>query len=343
MKKLLWIILILIVFVVAVAAWIVFGSATGFSSSKKTLYIRSTAASRKAVLDSLTKNNIITNETAFDFLANRMGYWNNIKPGKYEITKGANLLSILRMLRNGKQTPVNFTINKVRTKEDLAEMVGRKFECDSTAMLQFLNSVDSLKQFQTEPEVSVTNILPDTYTYFWNSSPTMIYRKFYDASKKYWDDERKLKAGTLGLNPTQVYILASIIEEETTNHEEKDTIASVYLNRLRIGMPLQADPTLKFAAKDFALTVIQGPIIHIPSPYNTYENKGLPPGPICTPSRITIDAVLNPASTDYLYFVANSRLNGHLFSANFQEHVKKANQYREEDKLRRAKDSTKAK
>src|SRR4051812_44225711 len=223
MKKLLWIILILILFVVAVAAWIVFGSATGFSSEKRTLYIRSTAATKKAVMDSLTKNNIITNETAFDFLANRMGYWNNIKPGKYEISKGANLLSILRMLRNGRQTPVKFTINKVRTKEDLAEMVGRKFECDSTAMLQFLNSVDSLKQFQTDPEVSITNILPDTYNYFWNSSPSMIYRKFYDAAIKFWDDERKLKAGTLGLTPTQVYILASIIEEETTKHEEKDT------------------------------------------------------------------------------------------------------------------------
>jgi UPF0755 protein len=343
MKKLLWIILILILFAGAVVAWIVFGSATGFSSPKKALYIRSNAATKKAVLDSLTKNNIITNETAFDFLATRMGYWNNIRPGKYEISKGANLLSILRMLRNGRQTPVNFTINKIRTKEDLAEMVGRKFECDSTAMLQFLNSIDSLKKFQTEPEVSISNILPDTYTYFWNSSPSMIYRKFYDASQKFWDDDRKLKAGSLGLTPTEVYILASIIEEETTNHQEKDTIASVYLNRLKIGMPLQADPTLKFAAKDFALKVIQGPIIHILSPYNTYENKGLPPGPICTPSKITIDAVLNPASTDYLYFVANSRLNGHLYSATFEEHVKKANQYREEDKLRREKESARAK
>src|SRR5205085_8229945 len=143
----------------------------------------------------------------------------------------------------------------------------------------------------------------------------------------------KLKAQALQLSPEQVYILASIVEEETTNNSEKDIIASVYLNRLKKGMPLQADPTLKFAAKDFGLKVIQGPIIHIPSPYNTYDNKGLPPGPICTPSKITIDAVLNPASTNYLFFVANSRLNGHLFSETFEEHKIKAAQYHQEDKL----------
>ena len=344
MKRLLVILLIIIIFCAAIAGWILLGPATGFSSQEKSLYIRNNAATKKAVIDSLVKNNIITNETAFEFLANRLNYWKNIKPGKYEIKKGSSLVTIVRMLRNGRQTPVNFTINKIRTKEDLAEMVGRKFECDSTAMLNFLNSEDSLKKFDTSPELPITNILPDTYTFFWNTYPSRIYQKFYDASKKFWTDERKQKAQALGLSPAQAYILASIIEEETTNDKEKDTIASVYLNRLNSPTRLlQADPTLKFAVKDFALKRIAGDILNTQSPYNTYKVPGLPPGPICTPSKKTIDAVLNPAKTNYMFFVANSKLNGHLFSATFEEHLKKAAQYHEEDKLRRERDSLKTK
>ncbi|MGZ3975234.1 MAG: endolytic transglycosylase MltG, partial [Flavisolibacter sp.] len=262
MKRLLVILLIIVVFCAAIAAWIFLGPATGFSSHEKSLYIRSHAATKRAVIDSLVKNNIITNETAFEFLANRLDYWKNIKPGKYEIKNGSSLVTIVRMLRNGRQTPVNFTINKVRTKEDLAEMVGRKFECDSSAMLNFLNSEDSLKKFDTSPELAITNILPDTYTFFWNTYPSRIYQKFYDASKKFWTDERTQKAQALGLSPAQVYIMASIIEEETTNDKEKDTIASVYLNRLNSpSRLLQADPTLKFAVKDFALKRIAGDIL----------------------------------------------------------------------------------
>ncbi|RYZ21069.1 MAG: endolytic transglycosylase MltG, partial [Chitinophagaceae bacterium] len=160
-------------------------------------------------------------------------------------------------------------------------------------------------------------------------------------SRKFWNEERKRKAQALGLTPPEVYTLASIIEEETTNHKEKDTIASVYLNRLKKGMPLQADPTLKFAVRNFALKRIAGEILSVASPYNTYQNKGLPPGPICTPSKITIDAVLNAANTNFFYFVANRRLSGHLFSETFAEHVRKANEYRVQDKERRVRDSLK--
>lgn len=342
MKKLLVVLLILLIVGGAIAGWIFLGPATGFSSNEKALYIRSNAATKKAVMDSLVKNQIITNETAFEFLADRLDYWKNIKPGKYVINRGSSALTIVKMLRNGRQTPVNFTINKIRTKEGLAEMVGKKFECDSTAMLSFLNNEDSLKKFETVPELAITNILPDTYTYFWNSNPSAIYKKFFDASKKFWTDERKQKAQALGLSPSQVYILASIIEEETTNDKEKDTIASVYLNRLNSpNKLLQADPTLKFAVKDFTLKRIAGEILNVESPYNTYKYGGLPPGPICTPSAKTIDAVLNPAKTNFMFFVANSKLNGHLFSVTFEEHKLKANQYRAEDKLRRQRDSSK--
>ena len=342
MKKFLKIGLVLIIILAAIGAWIFLGSATGFSDKRSYLYIRTDAATKEAVMDSLKKNDIITNQTAFDFLAGRMNYWDAIKPGRYEIEKGTSLLSIVRMLRNGRQAQVDLVITKIRTKEDFARLTGAKFEFDSSQMIAFLNNPDTLQRFDAAPETALWPVLPDKYQYFWNSSPSVVYQKLYNESKKFWNEERRNKAQALGLAPTEVYTLASIIEEETTNHKEKDTIASVYLNRLKKGMPLQADPTLKFAVKNFALKRIAGEILNVESPYNTYRQKGLPPGPICTPSKITLEAVLNPAQTPFLYFVANRRLSGHLFSETFEEHVRKANEYREQDKARRERDLLKA-
>ncbi|WP_162944948.1 endolytic transglycosylase MltG [Flavisolibacter nicotianae] len=334
MKKILLIGLLLVLLAAAVAGWIFLGPGTGFSAQKEYLYIRSDAATKQAVLDSIEKNKLVSNKTAFEFLASRLNYWTAIKPGKYEIKKGTSLLTIARMLRNGRQTPVNLVITKLRTKEDFARFTGARFEFDSSQMISFLNNSDTLQRYGADTASALWNVIPDTYTYFWNTTPSAVYRKIHAEAKKFWNQDRKTKAEAIGLTPKEAYILASIIEEETTNNKEKDTVASVYLNRLKKGMPLQADPTLKFATREFALKRIAGPILHVASPYNTYQNKGLPPGPICTPSKITIDAVLNPAQTPYLYFVANSRLNGHLFSSTFEEHVKKANVYREEDKKR---------
>jgi UPF0755 protein len=335
MKKLLLLIFILLVLGAGIAAWLFLGPATAFSPAKEYLYIRTDAANKKAVLDSLKKNKIIRFESAFNFMADRLDYWKNIRPGKYEIKKGSSLLTIVRMLRNGRQSPVNLVITKIRTKEDFARLAGNRFEFDSSQMMQFLNSSDSLKGFNAEPEFSLWNLIPDTYTYFWNTTPEKVYAKLYEASKKFWTEERKNKAKEQGLTPLQAYILASIVEEETTNNSEKDTVASVYLNRYRKGMMLQADPTLKFAVKDFSIKWIHGEILDVQSPYNTYRNKGFPPGPICTPSKTTLDKVLDAPQTPYFFFVANSRLNGHLFSATFEEHIKKAQAYRDEDKKRR--------
>lgn len=326
MKRVLWITALIVIVIAGIAGWIFLGPATDFKQDKRALYIRTDAATKQAVLDSLNKNDIISNESAFNFLADKMDYWDEIKPGKYEIKKGSSLLSIVRMLRRGQQTPVDLVINKYRLKEDFAKAVGRRFETDSAAMMAFLNNADSLQKYGAGSETAMWNVLPDTYTYFWNSGPDAIYKKISEASKKFWTGERKNKAAAIGLSPQQVYILASIIEEETTRHVEKDTIASVYLNRLKKGMPLGADPTLKFATRDFAAKRVIG-ILDVQSPYNTYRNKGLPPGPICTPSRITIDKVLSPATTDFLFFVAKPGLGGHLFSVTYEEHLRKRDDY----------------
>jgi UPF0755 protein len=336
MKKIILVLLVIVIVVIGICAWVFMGPATGFKEERQFLYIRSNGATKEAIMDSLKKHEMITNEWAFEFVANRLGYWKSIKPGKYEINKGMSVLNMVRKLRNGQQTSVNLVITKVRTKEDLARMVGNRFECDSLQMLRFLNSTDSLKPFNNEPETAMWLVLPDTYTYFWNTTPSRIYKKLADESDKFWNSDRKQKAEALGLSPRQAYIIASIVEEETNYHEEKDTVASVYINRYRKGMPLGADPTIKFALKDFSITWIHGDHLNVVSPYNTYRNSGIPPGPICTPSRRTIDAVLAAPQTDYLFFVASSKFNGsHLFSNTYAEHLVKARAYQQEDKRRR--------
>ena len=330
MKRILLIVLILLLILAGFGAWIFFGSTTGFNADKEYLFIPSKGASKKGVMDSLLKNHLVTNDWAFEKVAGQLHYWDHIKPGRYEIRKGMSVMAIARMLNNGRQAPVDVVINKFRLKEELAKALGRKFEADSADFMAFFNSRDSLSKYGVEPDAMMALVMPNTYEYFWTDRPGKVVEKFAAAWKGFWNEERKNKAKALGLDPVQVTTLASIVEEETTLDREKDTIASVYLNRLRIGMKLDADPTVKFAARDFAAKSVGGPMLQIESPYNTYRNKGLPPGPICTPTAVTIDKVLSPAQTNYLYFVANLQLKGHRFSASFNEHVQKANEYRSE-------------
>lgn len=330
MKRILFVLLVLLLVGAAFIGWVFFGPATAFNKPEQPLYISSKAPIKKAVMDSVMKNEIVKYDIAFAWLADRMHYWKSIKPGKYSIKKGSSLLHIIRMLRNGQQSPVNLVITKLRTKEDLARLVGRRFETDSAQMLNFLNNSDSLQRFGTTPELAMTMVLPDTYTYFWNTGPDVIYRKLAAESEKFWTPDRKQKAEVQGLSPIQAHILASVVEEETNASAEKGNIASVYMNRINKGMPLQADPTVKFALKDFGLKRIYHKHLTVESPYNTYRNQGLPPGPICTPSRATIDAVLNAPKTNYLYFVASSNFDGtHVFSATYDEHLKKAREYQQ--------------
>jgi UPF0755 protein len=174
-------------------------------------------------------------------------------------------------------------------------------------------------------------VIPLTYELKWNTTASKIFHQFYTAYKNFWTEERKQKAERLHLNTLEVTTLASIIDEETNAASDRPNISSVYLNRIARGMPLQADPTLKFALKNFGLKRLYNEHTTIHSPYNTYINKGLPPGPICTPQIETVEAVLDTPKTDYLYFVANSDFSGtHVFTTNYEEHMKYARLYQQE-------------
>ncbi len=329
MKKLIYYFFITIIFAAAILVWIIFSGATSFSERNKQFIIEESKTSKKEVIQTLQQNNIIGGSMAIGYIGDILGIWSKIKPGKYAVKQGENLLSIARMLKNGNQISIKLVINKLRTKQDFAKLVSKNFAVDSVSVMNYLSNPDSLKQFNVDTNNVFTIILPDTYSFYWFTSIHKIFIKLNETKEKFWNkNDRINKAQVLGYTPEEVYTLASIIEEETNHDSDRSKIASVYLNRLKIGMPLQACPTIKFAMKNFTLTRIYEKYLFYPSLYNTYRNKGLPPGPICTPSPKCIDLVLNAPKTDYLYFVANANFDGyHHFSSNFAEHSHYAKEY----------------
>jgi UPF0755 protein len=336
MKNIFRILLAVIVIVIAVAAWFVFGSATSFSGKNKFLYLREGQNNKDSLLAILKRDDLVGNLKTFSFIADRLEMWNKLKPGKFEIKNGESALNIVRKLRNNQQSPVNLVINKLRTKEDLAKMIGKLFSSDSATAIAFINSNDSLAKYDVDTTRVMTLVIPNTYTFTWTTSVRKIFNKLSEEKDKFWKkNDRVQRAQNAGLTPDQVYIISSIVEEETNKHDEKGNVASVYINRLNKGMPLGADPTIKFALKDFGLRRIYEKHLFVESPYNTYRNKGLPPGPICTPSPTTIDKVLDAPKTDYYYFVARIDGSGyHQFSTTFEEHKKYASQYHQKQNER---------
>jgi UPF0755 protein len=309
-------------------AWKFFGPAVTIKQERY-LYIK-TGSGIGDVKNELREKHFIRSAAWFNMISKIAGY-KNVKPGRYAVKDGMSLLNLVRMLKNGQQSPVNFIITRIRTKENLAEKTGAAFECDSLQMIRFLNNPDSLKPYELDTNTVMAAAMPFTYTIKWNTTPRKIFQQFYAAWKNFWTPERKEKADALHLTPLEVSTLASIIEEETNAQSDKPNIASVYLNRIAKGWPLQADPTLKFAMKNFGLKRILNVHKETISPYNTYLNKGLPPGPICTPSLETIDAILDSPKTDYMYFVANSDFSGtHIFTTNYEDHLKYAQLYQQE-------------
>ena len=329
MRKIVKYIIVFILSFSIIGTWLLFSSSTLFSEKEQFIYIYDGKETKEQFVNQLNEQHLISRQPLFLLIANEIGLWKKLQPGKFQIHNGQSLISIIRMLRNNHQSPVNFVINKLRTKEDLAKLIGKNFAADSLTAIKYLSDNDSLKKFAIDTNSLFTIIIPDTYQFKWNSSITNILQRLKNASIDFWNkNQRKQKAEELGLTKDQLYVLASITEEETNKNEEKGTIANVYLNRLRKNMYLGADPTIKFAWKDFSLKRILFVHLKIASQFNTYRYKGLPPGPICTPSIATMDAVLNQHKSNNLYFVADSSLNGyHHFSTSYNEHLNYAKAY----------------
>ena len=266
--------------------------------------------------------------SGFSTLARHSGYADHIRTGRYAIHPGEGALMVFRHLKNGQQTPVSLTIPEVRTIDRLAGALARKLMLDSADVAIHLSDSAYCARWGYDTASVAALFVPNTYDIYWNVGLDRLMERMEKENQKFWNDERRGKAEAMGMTPVEVATMASIIDEETANNAEKPMIAGMYYNRLKAGMPLQADPTIKFALKDFALRRIYHKLLYIDSPYNTYRYEGLPPGPIKIASIAGIDAVLNHVDHDYLYMCAKEDFSGtHNFARTYQEHLQNAARY----------------
>ena len=273
----------------------------------------------------LKKKKLIDNVNDFTWLAKQMKYVNHIKPGKYKLHNGMSNKEIIEMLRAGRQESVKLSINNIRKLDGLALLISSKLEADSNSIVKIFSDSVYLSQHGFNTYNSISVIIPNTYEFYWNTNAEEFFERMLKEYKKFWTDNRLKMANELGLDPKQVAVVASIVEKETRQKDEKPILAGIYLNRLEQGWKLEADPTLIYAANDFTIKRVLNVHKQIQSPYNTYLNFGLPPGPICTPSIESIDAVLNRKKTDYMFFCAREDFSGyHNYAATYREHMRNA-------------------
>jgi UPF0755 protein len=303
---------------------------TSFNNESAYIFVSSNA-SYEEVRSQLV--NLLDDIESFDDLAEQKKYTTNIKAGKFEIKKGMTNNDIINSIRS-KNLPIKLSFNNQESLEKLAGRIAGQIEADSLALLTAMKDVSFLSENKFNDATSLGMYIPNSYEFFWNTSAEAFRNRMLKEYNRFWNASRLEKAKAINLTPNEVIALASIVHEESKQASEQPRIAGVYLNRIRIGMPLQADPTLKFAAYQlpkYQNTVIKRVLnVHkdIDSPYNTYKHRGLPPGLIAMPDITAIDAVLNSEKHKYLYFAADAkRLGFHKFAKTLSQHNVNAREY----------------
>jgi len=290
-----------------------------------------TGATFGQVLDTLHEHLVIEKPVLLKWVAEKKHYPENIRPGRYAINSDMSCAGLINLLRSGRQTPVRLTFNNIRKLEQLAGRIGSQLEADSLQIISFLSDELNYASAGFNKATIIALFIPNTYEFYWNTDAAKIYSRMLKEYSLFWNERRIKQAESKKLSPVEVAILASIIDDEVAKKDEKPRIAGVYLNRLKMGMPLQACPTIKFALNDFTITRVLYAHLETDSPYNTYKHRGLPPGPVGCPSIEGIDAVLNAEDHDYIYFAAKADFSGyHNFSRTLSEHNRYANQYQKE-------------
>lgn len=316
---------LVVLMLVAISSYVLLSPFTGKDSS---YFYVTPSDSPQAVVQRVTDKTGILQAMLFRLLATTMHYDQHIIPGRYELGKGLSTFEVFRRLRNGRQAPVRFTVPIVRTSRDLSRLLGKHFHPSAQQFEQILSDTNRLANYGETPATVLCLFIPNTYEINWSTSPEEFLDRMNREREKFWTEGRKSKARTIALSTNQVITLASIVEQETAYNPEKPRVAGLYLNRLRKGMPLQADPTVKYALQDFSLRRIRHQHLAIDSPYNTYRHRGLPPGPICIPSLASIEGVLNAETHDYFYMCAKEDFSGsHNFATTYEEHLKNAQLY----------------
>ncbi|MCB0759715.1 MAG: endolytic transglycosylase MltG [Flavobacteriales bacterium] len=333
MKKHLLFLVLLAIAIGGFLAWRmwkeVFGPGVKFSVEEKVLLIPG-GADLDQVLDSLIGEGIINDDKTFRWIAERKKYADRVRPGRYVVPSGMSMNALVNKLRNGEQDPVRITFTNIRNIPELAGQIAKYIEADSLAVIDEILAPATAKRLGFTRETIISLFLPNTYEVWWTVKPDELIDRFAKEYKRFWNPERQAAARALGLSRSEVSTLASIVQAETGKAADAPMIASVYLNRLRIGMPLQADPTLKYALGMDTLNRVLHVDKQVDSPYNTYTRTGLPPGPINLPEPRYIDAVLHPAKSNYLYFCAREDLSGYSnFSTTYQQHMVNARRYQQ--------------
>jgi UPF0755 protein len=297
---------------------------------KAYLYIRP-GADFDEVLDSLRSLHALKNEHTFIKAAKRKNYPDNIHAGRYKLTGGMSNKALVHALALGMQEPVRLTLSgNIRTNRRLAALLARHIEPDSLDILRALNDTHLTASYGFTPATIMGMFVPNTYEVYWNINAAALMQRMKKEYDAFWNAGRREKAAAMHFTPEEVVTLASIVCEETLKADEMPRIAGVYVNRLQKGIPLQADPTLKHAAGDFTLRRVLDRHKAIDSPYNTYKYPGLPPGPICVPPPVAIDAVLDYEVHRYLYFCARADFSGyHSFSQTLAQHNEYARAYQQ--------------
>lgn len=304
-----------------------FGPGPKFEGGDRIVLIP-TGSGLDQVIDSLKAQGLVADEQSFRLLADRKKYGAKVKPGRYRVESGISLNGLINKLRSGDQDPVRITFNNIRTLPEFAGKVAPYIEADSLELIRAIRDPAVIERLGLRPETMISLFIPDTYEMWWTDTPAELIDRMSTEYKRFWNPERQARAKTIGLGQGEVATLASIVQAETAKRDEAPTIAGVYLNRLRINMPLQADPTLKFALGIDSLNRVLDRDKLVDSPYNTYTRTGLPPGPINMPEPRYIDAVLNPAKHDYLYFCARETLDGYSnFAKTYEQHLVNARRY----------------
>jgi UPF0755 protein len=332
-KKIITIVAVTGLFVASVVSAYVYNRAftvnTTFNQKEVFVYIP-TNATYEMVQKELEP--FVKNMNKFDFVASKRNYNTNVKAGKFLITQNMTSFDMVRSLR--RSVPVKVAFNNQESLGKLSQRLASQLEPDSLALnAAFTNSPFLIENGFTEENI-LALFIPNTYEFYWDVSAEKLADKMAKEYKKFWNHERLSKASAKNLTPIEVSVLASIVHKETAKNDERATVAGVYLNRLATGMPLQADPTIIFAMKkqsgdfDQIIKRVFHNDLRINSPYNTYVNTGLPPGPIAMPDISAIDAVLNAEKHDYIYFCASPDKPGyHSFAANYAQHQVNARKY----------------
>lgn len=299
------------------------------TGTKDYLYIK-TGSDFEDVYTTIKTEGMVKDSLSFLTAARNMDYPVKVKAGKYRLSKGMSNRAFINMLKVGNQEAVKISFQNVRLKHTLAGMVSKKIESDSASISALLDSASFVEKYGFNTDNVFTMFIPNSYELYWNTSAEKFFQRMHDEYRKFWTADRKARAAEIKLTPVEVSILASIVDAEALNDKEMPRIAGLYMNRIKKGMRLEADPTVIFANNDFTIRRVLNKHLRMDSPYNTYLRTGLPPGPISMPSINAIDAVLNYENHDYIYMCAKEDFSGyHNYASTLSQHLVNARKFQQ--------------